>query len=170
MTRELEGGAWGKRSSNSVSSPMSSGSGQLSPASWARRRYSATVLWEMEQLRAIARFDRLHSHFKRRTSDILRMVNLSWAIFASFVFRGKECHNSLKLASAASYWISLAFPDSGACCPLIPNQGDHRFQCPGKTGRHAIGTGGRHGPEQVDGIHRNRWSAWPRLRTGQGER
>jgi len=46
-----------------------------------------------------------------------------------------------------------------ACRPLIPNQGDHGFRCPGKTGRHAVGTTGRHGSEKADGIHRNRWSA-----------
>jgi hypothetical protein len=69
-----------------VSSPKSAGSGQLNPASWARRRYSATVLWEMEQLRAIARLDKPHSHFRRRTSATLRMVNLSWAISASSMF------------------------------------------------------------------------------------
>jgi hypothetical protein len=86
MTREREDGALGKRSSYSLFSPISGGRGQRKPASWARRRYSPTVLWEMEQLRAMARFESLHSHFKRRTSDILRMVNLSWLIFASFVF------------------------------------------------------------------------------------
>ena len=69
----------------SVSSPMSAGSGQLSPASWTRHRYSPTALWEMEQLRAIARFDSLHSHFRRRTSDIWRMVNLSWLESATTV-------------------------------------------------------------------------------------
>ena len=36
-----------------------------------------------------------------------------------------------------------------------------------KSGRHAIGTGGRHGPERVVGIRRIRWSAWPGLRTRQ---
>ncbi|MEM3486203.1 MAG: hypothetical protein QXI12_11350 [Candidatus Methanomethyliaceae archaeon] len=55
----------------------------MSPAAWARCRYSLTVLWEMPQLRAMARLLRRHSHFKRRTSLILRMVNLSWAIFTS---------------------------------------------------------------------------------------
>jgi hypothetical protein len=33
-----------------------------------------------------------------------------------------------------------------------------------KNGRHATGTSGRHGPEQVVGIHRICWSAWPGLR------
>ncbi len=28
-----------------------------------------------------------------------------------------------------------------------------------------IGIGGRHVPESVVGMHRNRWSAWPGLRT-----
>ena len=163
MTRELDGGALGKRSSNSVSSPMSAGSGQLSPASWARRRYSPTVLWEMEQLRAIARFDSPHSHFRRRTSAILRMVNLSWAIFASFVFPRQRMPQLCKVSQRRFLWDQFILPDSGACRPLIPNQGDHRFRCPGKTGRHAVGTGGRHGSERVDGIHRNRWSAWPGL-------
>jgi hypothetical protein len=159
MTRELEGGALGKRSSNSVSSPMSAGSGQFSPASWARRRYSATVLWEMEQLRATARLDRPHSHFRRRTSAILRMVNLSWAISASFVFPRQRMPQLCKVSQRRFLWDQLIRSDSGACRPRIPNQADHRFRRPGKTGRHAIGTSGRHGPEQVDGIHRNRWSA-----------
>ena len=159
MTRELHGGAIGKRSSNSVSSPMSAGSGQFSPASWARRRYSATVLWEMEQLRATARLDRPHSHFRRRTSAILRMVNLSWAISASFVFPRQRVPHLCKVSQRRFLWDQLIRSDSGACCPRILNQGDHRFRRPGKTERHAIGTGGRHGPEQVDGIHRNRWSA-----------
>jgi len=86
MTLELERDGLGKRSRKSASSSKSSGIGQLTPTSLARRRYSPTVLWEMEQLRAIARFVSPHSHFKRRTSRILRMVNLSWDIFTSLIF------------------------------------------------------------------------------------
>ena len=86
MILELERVGAGKRSRKSASSSKSVGIGQFSPASLARRRYSPTVLWEMEQLRAIARFVNPHSHFKRRTSRILRMVNLSWDIFASLSF------------------------------------------------------------------------------------
>ena len=97
--------------------------GQLSPAALARRRYSPTVLWEILQLRAIARFDSPHSHFRRRTSCVLRMVNLSWAIFASFI-RDKECLNCPRLASAAFYSLS-SVSRFWSCRPLILNHVVH---------------------------------------------
>jgi hypothetical protein len=160
MTRELDGGALGKRSSNNVSSPMSWGAAS--------------------SVRLLGRGVDTHPRCCGRWSNCEQLpgstactpisngelrISCAWLTFLGpslppLFFRGRECHNSLKLASAASYWISFSFPDSGSCRPLIPNQGDHRFWCPGKTGRHAIGTGGRHDPEQGDGIHRNRWSAW----------
>ena len=37
----------------------------------------------------------------------------------------------------------------------------HPFRWGRKSGRHPVGTGGRHGPEQVDGMNRNRRSPWP---------
>jgi hypothetical protein len=67
-----------------------------------------------------------------------------------------------KVSQRRFSWNQFSHPDSGACRPPIPNQGDHRFQCPGKTGRHAserlvgmlwnewtasIGIDGRHGPD-----------------------
>ncbi len=52
------------------------------------------------------------------------------------------------------FW-SMPSIDSNPRRPLIPV-----FP---KNGRHAAGTGGRHSPEQMDGIHRIRWSAWPGL-------
>jgi hypothetical protein len=71
-----------------------------------------------------------------------------------------------KVSQRRFLWDQFIHSDSGACRPRIPNRGDHQLRCPGKTGRHAIGTSGRYGPEQVDGIRRNRWSAWPGLCTG----
>jgi len=50
---------------------------------------------------------------------------------------------------------SMPSIDSNPSRPLIPV-----FP---KNGRHAARTGGRHDPEQVVGIHRIRWSAWPGL-------
>jgi len=163
MIFELGCDGVGKRSRKRASSSRSAGRGQLSPAALARCRYSLTVLWEMEQLRAMARFFSPHSHFRRRTSRILRMVNLSWVTSASFVFWRQECHKTVRLASAACYsfkyaprFRSMASTQSSAWRPPIPASR--------KNGRHATGTRGRHGPERVDGIHRNHRSAWPGLR------
>ena len=103
--------------------------------------------------------DSPHSHFRRRTSAILRMVNLSWAISASFVFPRQRMPQLGKVSQRRFLWDQFIPLDSGACRPLIPNQGDHRFRYPRKPGRHPVGTAGRHGPERVDGIHRNPWSA-----------
>jgi len=66
------------------------------------------------------------------------------------------------LASAACYLIQLAL-GFRPCRPLNPNDAVHRFRCGLKSGRHSVGTGGRHGPEQVVGMNRNRWSPWPGL-------
>ena len=45
--------------------------------------------------------------------------------------------------------------DSKSWRPPIPEFPKNRTPC--------VGTTGRHRSEQVDGIHRNRWSAWPGL-------
>ena len=50
----------------------------------------------------------------------------------------------------------------------IPEYAGHRFRRYPKSGRHAAGTGGRHGPERVADIRRNHGPAWPGLRT-QGQ-
>jgi hypothetical protein len=73
------------RASSSASlSP--SGNGHFSPAASARFRYSRTVLWEIWQLRPMARFDKPHAHFKRSASLIFRMDNLSCDIPTSWNF------------------------------------------------------------------------------------
>jgi hypothetical protein len=45
--------------------------------------------------------------------------------------------------------------DSKSWRPPIPEFQKNRTPC--------VGTTGRHRSEQVDGIHRNQWSAWPGL-------
>jgi hypothetical protein len=101
------------------------------------------------------------------TSDgelaIMRRVHVSWAICASFVFPRQGMPDLCKVSQRRFRGDQLVRSLSEACYPRIPNQGEHRFRRPGKTGRRAIGTSGRHAPEQVDGIHRNRWPAWAGL-------
>jgi hypothetical protein len=124
MTRELDGGALGKRSSNNVSSPMSWGAAS--------------------SVRLLGRGVDTHPRCCGRWSNCEQLpgstactpisngelrISCAWLTFLGpslppLFFRGRECHNSLKSASAAYYWISFSFPEQG------------------------------------DGIHRNRWSAW----------
>ena len=56
-----------------------------------------------------------------------------------------------KVSQQPLLWNQFIHPDSGACRPPIPNQGDHRFRRPGKTGRHA--------PERLVGMLWNGWTA-----------
>jgi hypothetical protein len=56
-----------------------------------------------------------------------------------------------KVSQRRFLWSQFIHPDSGACRPLILNQGDHRFRRPGKTGLHA--------PEQLVGMLWNGWTA-----------
>jgi hypothetical protein len=78
----------------SSSSPNPSGSGQLNPARVARWIYSLTVLLDILQARAMARFDSRDSHFKRRISLILRTVNLSCVMTTSMLDWEIACHKS----------------------------------------------------------------------------
>lgn len=71
------------KSSRYSSSSSISGIGQLTPAAFARRRYSPTVLLDTLQAPAIARLDNPASYFNLRISLIFRMVNRSWAMSTS---------------------------------------------------------------------------------------
>ena len=74
----LDGGAGNSRRSRPVSS-TDSGTGQLSPATLARRRYSPTVDGDVPRLRAMARMLNAAAKYSRSTSRILRMDNLLFA-------------------------------------------------------------------------------------------
>ena len=76
----LDGSAGNSRRSSPASS-IASGTGQLTPATLARRRYSPTVDGDVPRLRAIARMLNAAAKYSRSTSRIFRMDNL---LFASF--------------------------------------------------------------------------------------
>jgi hypothetical protein len=163
MAREPDNAELGKSSSNSYPHPSRRGAASsarlLGRVGDTRQRYCGR--WS----NCVQLLD-----WTGRTpiSDAELGLFCAWLTFLGpslppLLFGGKACHNRVRLASAAFWWIRLAVRDSGACRPLIPIQGDHRFQCSGRTGRHVSRTGGRHGPERVVGIHRNPWSAWPGL-------
>jgi hypothetical protein len=105
---------------------MSSGSGQPTPASRARRRHSPAAVAPMPREIAILRLH-MPAALSRSTSRIFRMGNLCWAILRSLL-PGRE-----------------AMP-----IPASPNGARHTPPQPG-----------RHGPERVGAINRNRWSPSP---------
>ena len=77
----LDGSAGNSRRSSPASS-IASGTGQLTPATLARRRYSPTVDGDVPRLWAIARMLNAAAKYSRSTSRIFRMDNL---LFASSV-------------------------------------------------------------------------------------
>jgi len=62
----------------------------------------ATVLWELEQLRAIARVNGSHWHLRSRTYRIVHMVNLPWAISTFSGFRRQSVPQSSEIAQRPS--------------------------------------------------------------------
>ena len=158
MTLGLESSGLGKRSSKSPFSPKSAGSGQLIPASSVRRTYSATVLCEMEQLRAIARFDSPH-FFRRRTSRILRMVNLYWVTFTSYVFWRQRMPQLRKISQRrflldqfCSRIPDMPSTESKRCRPLIPAPQRKWTPCCRNEWSACSGTGGQHPSESLVGM------------------
>ena len=127
MTLELESSGLRKRISRNPSSSKSGVSLQSSTESSARWTHSPTVLWEMEQLRAIARFDRPQAHFRRRTPPILRTVNPSGAFSPSFVFltqrmpKLRKIDERRSLCALPSFRIpSVPSTESEPCRPPVP--------------------------------------------------
>ena len=125
-----------------MSSPMSAGSGQHSPACWgaARSRQRCCGRW--------SNCGRLPGWTGHTPSDGELRLFCAWSTFLGpslppLCFRGKECHSCVRLASAASYGISSAIQ--------ILEHAVHRFRRPGKTGRHA--------PERLVGMLWNGWTA-----------
>jgi hypothetical protein len=83
-------GAWLNRDlSVRHRSSQLSGNGHLTPAACAADRYSWTVLWEIEQLRAI-RCWLSPREWSRRTSFNLRMVSLFCGNWESPLFSGVQ--------------------------------------------------------------------------------
>jgi hypothetical protein len=91
----------------------------------------------MEQLLAICRLLRPHSHFKRNTSLTLRMDNLFFDIRASFIRLKKTQNTKGYLAPRLTY---IRWPD-------------YR------------GTGGRFPVESVDALAWNQWPEWRGIRS-----
>jgi hypothetical protein len=81
------------------SSSLRSPNGQPIPAAYARRRYSPTVLLEILQAPAMARFDQPALYFKRNISLIFLTVNRSWAMLSSLFLEDKH----------AIFWINQYF-------------------------------------------------------------
>jgi hypothetical protein len=65
---------------------IASANGHPTWACLARAKYSPTVLLEIRQARAIARFDKPISFLSRRISRIFRMDNRFWVISAASSF------------------------------------------------------------------------------------
>src|SRR5690606_19144872 len=79
------GAGSGKSRACSSSSFRVAASGQVSPVSEARLRYSETVVLETLQLRAILRSDRPAAKRSRRISLIFDTGNLRFGMWASFL-------------------------------------------------------------------------------------
>src|ERR1035437_9358104 len=141
-----------------MSSSSPSGNGHFNPTASARLKYSLTVLWEIWQLRAIDRFDKPHSHFKRNASLIFRMDNLSCDITTSWNYSRDSLPHFKKIIQRHS-----PMQDSAPCRPPIPLIPKKWTACSGISGRHA--------PDSVDGLLRIHWPPWTGLRnklTGLG--
>src|SRR4051794_26091012 len=72
--------AGANKSRSSSASSISAGTGQVSPITAVRRRYSATVVWPTPTERAIVRTLAPHACFSRKTSRTFRIDNLSAGI------------------------------------------------------------------------------------------
>jgi len=120
----------GKSRCSRMKSSQSGGKGQLSPASSARRTYSATVERAKPRLAAACRDVSPSPHLSRRTSLVFLIGNLLAGIFASF----------LGYRKAKDTRFSRDYP---ASLNNFPSHSGHLSDDRPKSGRFPVGMGGR---------------------------
>ncbi len=156
----LWGGGGGNSRRSKAASSSSSGSGQASAARRARTMYSPAEVGPMPTARAIRRLDRPRAKWRRTTSRIFRMDNLSAGI-AVLSPRGQKVArltrgrmvSSLLAGIPSSSWLSRT------AMPRLLTRGERRRRNRLQSGRLHLATLAGITSERWPTSDRNRWPA-----------